>query len=246
MFQFSDVCQEFFLLLRGIEILVFSGAIPQVVSDVIVGIQAIGLVDALVQQTGYCLVIFVARKLFQFHQFHAGNRFADFYVYPTFGLGDSRQNTVQIFARFFGVFGKLAFVEFECFQNIARFPFVGNRYRYDVQLVYCLDFIIRARHAEHLDDALVCRVVSILGPAVALGYPDGLSFLLNHETDVVGQVSGTAIEFFQTSARAFYLKHLVAFANIDNQLVGHQIGTKGNLCGVEAVIEQEILEKTGV
>lgn len=77
-----------------------SGAVPQVVSDVIVGIQAIGLVDALVQQMGYSLVIFIARKLFQFHQFHAGNRFADFYVHPAFGLGDSRQNTVQIFARF--------------------------------------------------------------------------------------------------------------------------------------------------
>ena len=71
MFQFSDVCQEFFLLLRGVEILVFLGAVPQVVGDVIVRIQAIGFVDAVVQQMGYCLVIFIARKLFQFHQFHA-------------------------------------------------------------------------------------------------------------------------------------------------------------------------------
>ena len=167
-------------------------------------------------------------------------------MHPAFGLGDSRQNTVQVFARLFGVFGKLAFVEFERFQNIARFPFVGNRHWDDVQLVYCLDFIIRTRHAEHLDDALVCSIVSILRPTVALGNPDRLSFLLNHETDVIGQVSGTAIEFLQTSAWALHLEHLVAFANIDNQRVGHQIGTKGNLCSVEAVIEQEILEETGV
>ena len=56
----------------------------------------------------------------------------------------------------------------------------------------------------------------------------------------------TLVEIFQVASRTFHPEHLVALAGIDDNGVLHEIGTKGDLSGLEAVLHQEILQQTGI
>ena len=96
-------------------------------------------------------------------------------------------------------------------------------------------------HAEHLDDTLIGSVDTVLRASVALGYPYRLFLLLDGIADVFRQVERFSVEFLQIAAWALYAEHLITLAYIDHDRIHHEVGTEGDLCGLEAVNHKEIL-----
>ena len=167
-------------------------------------------------------------------------------MYPALRLQQTREDAVEVFARLLDVFGELALVEFEGLEDVARLPLVADADGHDVQVCEGLDLVALLTHAEHLDDALVGGVDTILRAAVALGNPYALALLADGVADILGEVERGAVEILDAAARTLDLEHLVTLADVDDQLVHHQVGTKGYLGGVKALHDEEVLQETGV
>ena len=106
--------------------------------------------------------------------------------------------------------------------------------------------ILGLTHAEHLDDALVGAVHAVLGASVALCDPHALMFVADGVADVVGEMHGTVVELTDAAAGTLHTEHLVALADVDDELSLHEVGAKGDLGGVEAVGEQMVFQQAGV
>ena len=55
-----------------------------------------------------------------------------------------------------------------------------------------------------------------------------------------------AVKILHTSTGTLHSKHLVAFANVDDQLTHHQVGTERDLGSVKVLRDQEILQQTRI
>ena len=108
------------------------------------------------------------------------------------------------------------------------------------------NLILSLTHAEHLDDALVGAVHAVLGASVALCDPHALMLVADGVADVVGEMHGTVVELADAAARALHAEHLVALADVDDELSLHEVGAKGDLGGVEAMGEQMVFQQAGV
>ena len=56
----------------------------------------------------------------------------------------------------------------------------------------------------------------------------------------------TAIERLDVTTRPLYLEHLITLADIDDDGVHHEVGTKGDLRRVEAVHHEMVLQQAGI
>ena len=94
-------------------------SITQVVGYIVVRCQLIGVIDAFVDKLSHQTVVFVVGAVIELMKFGLCNLVAEGDVHPALRLGDTRQDAVQVFARFLDIFGKARLVEFECFQDVA-------------------------------------------------------------------------------------------------------------------------------
>ena len=101
-------------------------------------------------------------------------------------------------------------------------------------------------HAEHLDDTLIGSVDTILRTTVALGYPHTLVLLHDGVADILREMERTAIEVLDAATRTLYLEHLVALADVDDQLTRHEVGTKGDLRRIKVLRQEIILQQAGI
>ena len=106
-------------------------------------------------------------------------------MHTSLRLKNTCKDTVQILAWLLDIFHLLTLIEFDGFQNVARLPFVRDGYRQDVQLTQGSNLILLLAHTEHLDDALIGLIVTILSSAIALCYPHGLMLLSDGVTDIL-------------------------------------------------------------
>ena len=168
---------EGFLLLGGVAVGVLHVAVAYVVGDVVVGREAVGGADAVVDERGHLLVEVACREVGEGLQLVAFERLAELDVYSSLGLSYAGEDAVEVFAGLLDVGSALFLIEFDGLEDVAGLPLVGDGHGHYVQLVERLDLVVGAAHAEHLYDALVCAVDAVLGASVALCYPDGLSLL---------------------------------------------------------------------
>ena len=216
---------------------------------VVVGIEAIGGADAGIDQFGHCLVEIRIRVVPELLQFLAVQGFAHGQVHPALGLGNARQNAVQVLSRLFDIrlTGTLG-IEFQGLELIARLPFVGDGQRSDVQLFQGLYAVFPARKVEHLDNSLVRQIHTVFGTAVSLGNPHALFLLGNGVADVFRHVLALEQEIPGRCHRSGPLdaEHLVAPAYVDDHLPLHQVGSESNLRGPSARITKQHLQESRV
>ena len=105
-------------------------------------------------------------------------------MYASLWRDDSREDAVKIFTGFLGVAHALRFVKFQGFKHVTRLPFIRYGNRDDVQIGQSFDFIATLAHTKHLDDALVCGVITIFRASIALCYPHTLLLLGNGVADI--------------------------------------------------------------
>ena len=80
-----------------------------VVGDVIVWEKAVCLADAPVYQVGHGAVEAAGHGRVDCRQFVFLQRFAELHVYASFGLGESREDAVHVFAGFLDIASRLLF-----------------------------------------------------------------------------------------------------------------------------------------
>ena len=156
------------------------------------------------------------------------NLVAEGEVHPTLRLGDTRQDTVQILTRLLDILAVARLVELERLQDVARLPLIADAHGDDVQFRERLDLIRRLTHAEHLDDALIRLVLTVLRTSVALSDPHALPLLGEHIADILAEVLRRHIEVLHVAA-TLHTEHLVGLADIDHQRRRHQVGTESDL-----------------
>ena len=220
--------------------------IEQIVGDVVIGPEFIGAEDTLVDELGDAFVVLVVGAVIKLHQIALRDELTNLEMDTTLGLENARQDAVEILARLLDVLDILTGIELQRLQDIARLPFIGHSDGGYVQLAQSGNLILGLAHAEHLDDALIRLVIAVLRPAVALGYPDGFALFLDDVADIAGEVEGALVEVLDAASWALYTEHPVGLADIDHQRIHHQIGTKGDLSGFQACIDQGILQQGGV
>ncbi len=54
------------------------------------------------------------------------------------------------------------------------------------------------------------------------------------------------VEVTDAATGTLYAEHFIAFANIDDELINHEVGTEGYLRGVEAVLVKPVFQKAGI
>src|SRR5574344_394822 len=117
-------------------------------------------------------MIFIVGTVVKLHKIIFGYYRTKFYMNVSLWLYDTGDNAVQIFSRFLNIFYITRFVQFKSLKNIARFPLIGDGDRYNVQFIKRLYFIVLITHAEHFNNTLISRIVSVLCPSVSLSNPN--------------------------------------------------------------------------
>lgn len=64
--------------------------------------------------------------------------------------------------------------------------------------------------------------------------------------EILGEMNRLLVKLPKAASRAFYPEHLITLANVNHQLILHEIGTKGNLRSVKAMSEEVILQQAGI
>ena len=214
--------------------------------DVVVGPETVACDDTTVDELCHSLVVLIVRQVIILHQLIFRDRLTEFEVYPTLLLQQSCEDAVQVFTRLLNIFGELRLIEFQRLEDVTRLPLITHGHRSDVQFAQSLYLIVRPTHTEHLDDALVRSVHTVLRSSVALGNPHALVLLQNGVADILRQMERTAIEVLDAATRAFHLEHLITLADVDDQLTRHKVRPKGDLRRVEALRHEVILQQTRV
>ena len=176
---------------------------------IVVGVEAVGGMDTLVEKPGHRLVILAVRQLLKAGKVIGGDGRTQLEVYAPLILHDARKDAIHVLTGFLHIAGKLRLVEFQGFQHVARLPFVTDSNGHDVQIGQGLDFVLRLTHAEHLDDALVSDVDAVLRTTVSLCYPNRLSLLLDAPADILREVKRGTVELAKVATRPLYAEHLV-------------------------------------
>ena len=178
-----------FLLLWSIELGEALFFPEHIRSYVVVGIQPIVTVDDMVYMVGKRGKEFrLGHLVWQtIHPFVNG--IASLVMDMTFIAEHSRLHTVHILiASLLEIRIIPTHLVFTCLEEVTRVKFIRNRQRHDVQF---LDTFLQSpfsSHAEHLEDRLLSKVIGILGPTLALGYPHIVLFHINDIVDIVTEM----------------------------------------------------------
>ena len=133
-------------------------------------------------------------------------------------------------------------LELLCLQKIAWVILITDRQRYKMQLLQALDDTAFSTHRHHLQNTLLGAVVAVLGPTLALGYPDVLVLLLDGEMHIVREALARH-QHLSHAQGTLYDKRLVDTYQVLDPRKRKEIITDGNLTGgLKTVIDKKDIE----
>ena len=111
-----------------------------------------------------------------------------------------------------------------------------------MKLFQAVDNAALATHRHHLQNTLLGAVITVLGPTLALGYPDILVLLLDGEMHIVGKTLARH-QHLSHAQGTLYDKRLVDTYQVLDPRKRKEIITDGNLTGgLKTVIDKKDIE----
>ena len=111
-----------------------------------------------------------------------------------------------------------------------------------MKLFQAVDNATLATHRHHLQNTLLGAVITVLGPTLALGYPDVLVLLLDGEMHIVGEALARHQHLSHTQG-TLYDKRLVDSYQVLDPRKRKEIITDGYLTGgLKTVIDKKDIE----
>ena len=133
-------------------------------------------------------------------------------------------------------------LELLCLQEIAWIIFVTDRERYEMKLFQAVDNAALTAHRHHLQNTLLGAVITVLGPTLALGYPDVLVLLLDGKMHIVREALARH-QHLSHAQGTLYDKRLVDTYQVLDPRKRKEIITDGNLTGgLKPVIDKKDIE----